>query len=80
MIPNDKYLTYDLTNGPSGKRVNDFYALEINAKVALENGKLVDQSTAIEGSIQRSLVFCQYHKIALLPSTSNIGIFALFLG
>ncbi|MEH2300877.1 hypothetical protein [Nostoc sp.] len=80
MIHNDKYPTYDLTNGPSGKRVNDFYAPEINVKVALENGKLVDQSTAIEGSIQRSLVFCQSHKIALLSSTSNTRIFALFLG
>ncbi|MHC5833835.1 MAG: hypothetical protein ACYT04_000000102010, partial [Nostoc sp.] len=35
-----------IANGPSGKGVDDFYAPEINAKVALENGKLVDQSTA----------------------------------
>ncbi|WP_335134000.1 hypothetical protein [Nostoc sp.] len=47
--------------------------------MTLENGKLVDQSTAIQGSIQRSLIFCQSHKIALLLSTSNTGIFALFL-
>ncbi|MEH2312861.1 MAG: alkaline phosphatase family protein [Nostoc sp.] len=42
----DKHPAYDLANGPSGKGVDDFYAPEINAKVALENGKLVDQSTA----------------------------------
>ncbi|MEH2393243.1 MAG: hypothetical protein V7K21_16855 [Nostoc sp.] len=80
MNHNDKHPAYDLANGSSGKGVDDFYVPEINAKVALQNGKLVDQSTAIEGSIQRSLIFCQSHKIALLPSTSNTGIFALFLG
>lgn len=42
----DKHPAYDLANGPSGKGIDDFYAPEINAKVALENGKLVDQSTA----------------------------------
>ncbi|WP_298921460.1 alkaline phosphatase family protein [uncultured Nostoc sp.] len=42
----DKHPAYDIANGPSGKGVDDFYAPEINAKVALENGKLVDQSTA----------------------------------
>ncbi|MDF5739303.1 MULTISPECIES: alkaline phosphatase family protein [unclassified Nostoc] len=42
----DKHPAYDIANGPSGKGVDDFYAPEINAQVALENGKLVDQSTA----------------------------------
>ncbi|MEH2175995.1 alkaline phosphatase family protein [Nostoc sp.] len=42
----DKHPAYDLANGPSGKGIDDFYAPEINAKVALENGKLVDRSTA----------------------------------
>ncbi|MBN3948593.1 MAG: alkaline phosphatase family protein [Nostoc sp. NMS7] len=42
----DKHPAYDIANGSSGKGVDDFYAPEINAKVALENGKLVDQSTA----------------------------------
>ncbi|MBD2523712.1 alkaline phosphatase family protein [Nostoc sp. FACHB-133] len=42
----DKHPAYDFANGPSGKGIDDFYAPEINAKVALENGKLVDRSTA----------------------------------
>ncbi|MBH8576797.1 alkaline phosphatase family protein [Nostocaceae cyanobacterium CENA369] len=46
----DKHPAYDLANGPSGKGVDDFYAPEINAKVALENGKLVDRSTAQNSS------------------------------
>lgn len=42
----DKHPAYDLVNGPSGKGVDDFYAPEIDASVAIENGKLVDASTA----------------------------------
>lgn len=42
----DKHPAYDLVNGPSGKAVGDLFTPEINAKVALEDGKLVDQSTA----------------------------------
>ncbi|HEY9642173.1 MAG TPA: alkaline phosphatase family protein [Coleofasciculaceae cyanobacterium] len=42
----DKHPAYDLVNGPSGQGVVDLYTPEINAKVALQNGKLVDASTA----------------------------------
>lgn len=42
----DKHPAYDLVNGPSGQGVADLYTPEINAKVALQNGKLVDASTA----------------------------------
>lgn len=44
-----------LPMGLQVRNVNDFYTSEINVKVALENGKLVDHSTAIEESIQRYL-------------------------
>lgn len=46
----DKHPAYDLVNGPSGNGVDDFYAPEINAKVAIEDGKLVDASTAKDPS------------------------------
>lgn len=42
----DKHPAYDLANGPSGTGIDDFYAPEINAEVAIQNGKLVDASTA----------------------------------
>jgi len=42
----DKHPAYDLVNGASGNAIDDFFAPEIAAKVALENGKLVDKSTA----------------------------------
>lgn len=46
----DKHPAYDIANGPSGNGVDDFYAPEINASVALEDGKLVDASTAKDPS------------------------------
>jgi hypothetical protein len=42
----DKHPAYDLVNGAEGNSVDDFYAPEIAAKVAIENGKLVDAATA----------------------------------
>jgi len=42
----DKHPAYDLANGPSGNGVDDLFAPEIAANVAIENGKLVDSSTA----------------------------------
>ncbi len=46
----DKHPAYDIANGPSGNGIDDFYAPEINALVALEDGKLVDKSTAKDPS------------------------------
>ena len=46
----DKHPAYDIANGASGSAIDDFYAPEINAKVAIENGKLVDASTAKDPS------------------------------
>jgi len=37
---------YDIVNGPSGNAVDDYFSPEVAAQVAIENGKLVDQSTA----------------------------------
>lgn len=37
---------YDIANGPAGNGVNDYYSPEIAANVAIENGILVDKSTA----------------------------------
>jgi len=42
----DKHPAYDLVTGPNGNAVDDLYTPEIAAKVAIENGKLVDKSTA----------------------------------
>ena len=42
----DKHPAYDIFNGPSGKAVDDLFAPEIATQVAIENGKLVDASTA----------------------------------
>ena len=46
----DKHPAYDIANGASGSAIDDFYAPEINAKVAIEDGKLVDASTAKDPS------------------------------
>ncbi|MDF5712305.1 MAG: alkaline phosphatase family protein [Rhizonema sp. NSF051] len=37
---------YDIANGPNGNAVDDYYSPEIAALVAIENGVLVDKSTA----------------------------------
>ena len=37
---------YDIANGPPGNGVDDYYSPEIAANVAIENGILVDKSTA----------------------------------
>jgi len=46
----DKHPAYEIANGPSGNGVSDLYTPEINASVAIENGKLVDASTAQDPS------------------------------
>ncbi len=46
----DKHPSYEIANGPSGNGVDDLYTPEINAAVAIENGKLVDKSTAQDPS------------------------------
>ena len=47
----DKHPAYDLANGPSGTGVDDLYTPEINSLVAIENGKLVDKSTAVNKNL-----------------------------
>jgi Type I phosphodiesterase / nucleotide pyrophosphatase len=47
----DKHPSYELANGPSGTGVDDLYTPEIDAVTALENGKLVDKSTAVNKSL-----------------------------
>ncbi len=51
----EKHPAYDLLNGPSGKGVDDLYTPEIDAKVAIVNGQLVDKSTAPAGTTLASV-------------------------
>lgn len=46
----EKHPSYEIASGPSGKGVEDMYCLEIDAPVALINGKLVDAYSAAAGT------------------------------